>query len=262
MPTLKVKASDSLVKNQRKETAQRVLDQFADSLPADCRLLCFLDDEDSQELKAATGLGAANRAFHRLISNSTAFRGWPKYVTDCLFVLERDPIGRRLLFDQVIYLYGSTCADSVGMTMSLAHELQHVIQRIHVPELLNANRLFQRLPRTLLQSVEFQWSDIPTEREARAVAKKIAVTLHGSESVSNYLDQRASAAANPIELADVQFIQGLDTSAPYILKDETLAVFGRFKNYRAEFESVIERFKFDPDFEPVNLDSFMPPVVV
>jgi len=92
--------------------------------------LCFLDDEDSQDFKAANGLGAANRAFHRLISNSTAFPGWPKYVTDCLFVLERDPIGRRLLFDQVIYLYGSTCADSVGMTMSLAHELQHVVQRV------------------------------------------------------------------------------------------------------------------------------------
>jgi hypothetical protein len=263
MPTLKVKASDSLVKKQREEIAQRVLDLFGDSL-SDCRLLCFLDDEDSQELKVAMGLGAANRAFHTPISDSTAFPGWPKYVTDCLFVFERDPIGRRLLFDQVIYLHGSTCADSVGMTMSLAHELQHVIQRIHVPELLNANGLFRHLPRTLLQSVEFQfqWSDIPTEREARAVAKKIAVTLHGSESVSNYLEQRASATADPTDLADVQFIQGLDTSAPYILKDETLAVFGRFKNHRDEFERVIESLKSDPDFEPVDLDSFMPPVVV
>jgi hypothetical protein len=259
-PTVKVKASDSLVKKQREEIAQRVLDQFGSPL-SDCRLLCFFDDEDCQGLRLATGLGAANRAFHTLISDSTAFQGWPKYLTDCIFVLERVPIGRRLLFDQVIYLYGSTCANSVGMTMSLAHELQHVIQRIRVPELLTANGLFRHLPTTVLQKVGLQWSDIPIEREARAVAKRIAVTLHGSEAVNELLRQRASTTDDPIELADVLFIQELDTSTPYVLKDETLALFARFKDYRFEFESLIEECKFNPDFEPVQLDSFMPPVV-
>jgi hypothetical protein len=260
-PTVKVKASDSRVKKQREEITQRVLDQFGDSLP-DCRLLCFFDDEDCQDLKLATGLGAANRAFHTLISDSTAFRGWPRYLTDCIFVLERVPIGRRLLFDQVIYLYGSTCANSVGMAMSFAHELQHVVQRATVPELLTANGLFRHLPKTVLQDVGLQWSDIPTEREARAVAKRIAVTLHGDEAVKQFLVQRALTAADPIDLADVHFIRGLDTSTQYVLKDETLALFGRFKNHRPEFESVIEDMKSDPDFEPVDLDSFMPPTVV
>jgi hypothetical protein len=149
------------------EIAQRVLDQFVGSLPADCRLLCFLDDQDSQALKLATGLDASNRAFHTRISDNTAFDSWPKYVRDCLFVFERYPIGRKRLFDQIIYLYGSTSRNIVGMTMSLAHELQHAVQHEALPELLNANRLFASLPKTVIQDVGLQWADIPTEREAK-----------------------------------------------------------------------------------------------
>lgn len=144
------------------------------------------------------------------------------------------------------------------MSGTFAHELQHVIQRTQVPELLTANGLFRHLPKTVLQSVGLQWSDIPTEREARAVAKKIVVALHGSEAVEKFLSERASTATDPIEVADVRFIQELDTSTLYILRDETLALFERFKGHRSEFASLIEEFKSDPDFEPVDLDLFMP----
>jgi hypothetical protein len=257
-PTVKVKASDSLVKREREEIAQRVLAQFGDSL-ADCRLLCFFDDEDWQQFKL--DMGEDNRAFHTIISDSTRFTGWPKYITDYILV-GPSSFFRKRVFDQVVYLHGSACADSVGMIMSFAHELQHVIQRVNVPELLTANGLFRHLPKTVLQNVGLlQWSDIPTEREARAEAKKIAVTLCGSEAVNEFLEQRAASAKDPVDLADVLFIQGLDASAPYILRDETLKLFGRFKNYRAELESLIDEFRLDPDFEPVQLDSFMPPVI-
>jgi hypothetical protein len=254
-PTVKVKASDSLVKKQREEIAQRVLYLFGDSL-SDCRLLCFFDDEDCQEFKLLMGEG--NRGFHRQISDNSAFPGWPKYLTDYIFADDPSAFWFKRLFDQLIYLHGSACASNVGMTMTFAHELQHVVQRIHVPEILTANGLFRLLPKTVLQSVGLQWSDIPTEREARAVAKRIAITLHGDEAVKKFLVQRALTAADPVDLADVHFIEVLDTSTPYVLKDETLALFGRFKDQRSEFESVIELLKSDPDFEGVQLDSFMP----
>jgi len=258
-PTVRVKTSDSLVAEQREDAARRVLDQFRDTL-LDCRPLCFFDDEDWQGFKLLMGEG--NRGFHWPISDRTAFADWPEYITGCIFADDPTSFWYKRMFDHVIYLHGSTCANRVGMTMTFAHELQHVIQRIQVPDLLNANGLFRHLPKTVLQSVGLQWSDIPTEREARAVAKKIAVTLHGGEAVEQFLVERASTATDPIELADVHFIRELDTSIPYVLKDETLALFGRFKNYRAEFEKVIESLKSDPDFEAVNLDSFMHPVVV
>lgn len=253
---MKVKSQDSAVKKQREEQAQRVLDEFGDVL-SDCRLLCFFDDEDCQEFKVI--MGRANRGFLRTITDSTSFVSWPEYITDVV----GDPasFGFKPLFGHVIYLYGSTCANRVGMTMTFAHELQHVVQSIQMRELLNANNLFRELPEKLIQSVGLRWSDIPTEREARAVAKKIAVTLHGSEAVKEFLAQRAAQAsitADPIELADVGFIQELDTSMLYDLRHETLALFGRFKNHRSEFEAVIEWLKSGPDFEPVDLDSFMP----
>ncbi len=257
-PFVKVKASDSAVKKQREDDARRVLDEFGDLLP-DCRLLCFFDDEDCQEFKLIMGQG--NRAFHTPITDNTPFAGWPEYITESIFVDDPASFLFKRMFDHVIYLHGSTCADLVGMTMSFAHELQHVIQHVTVPKLLVANGLFRHLPKTLLQSVEFQWADIPTEREARAVAKRIAVSLHGSEAVSELLKQRASTTNDPIELADLRFIQELDTSTPYLLEDETIALFARFKEHRPEFESLIEEFKFNPDFETVDLDSFMPPVV-
>jgi hypothetical protein len=254
-PSVKVKASDSLVKKRREEIAQLVLDQFGDSLH-DCRLLCFFDDEDCHEFKVQ--LGDGNRAFHRVISDRTAFAGWPEYIRDCILVDDPTSFWYKRMFDQLVYLYGETCANRVGMTMSFAHELQHVIQRVKVPELLTANGLFRHLPIPVVQNVGLQWSDIPTEREARAVGKRIAVTLHGDEAVKEFVTQTASITTDPIELADVHFIQGLDTSIPYDLKDETLALFERFKNYRSEIEVVIEGFKSDPDFERVDLDSLLP----
>lgn len=258
-PTLKVKAAGSGVKKQIEADAQRVLEQFGDLL-RDCRLLCFFDDEDCQAFKVVMGEG--NRAFHRPLSDRSAFAGWPEYITECIFFDDPSEILYRRLFNHVVYLHGSTCADRVGMTMTFAHELQHVVQRIKVPDLLAANGLFRHLPRALLKSVGLQWSDIPTEREARAVAKDIAVSLHGAEAVEQFLAQRASAATDPIDLADVQFIRTLDTSVPYILKDETMALFERFRPYRAEFEALIEDFRHDPEFEPLNLDLFMPPVAL
>jgi hypothetical protein len=260
MPTVKIKSRDPVVGQQREADAKRVLDQFSDSL-LNCRLLCFLDDEDCQEFKFL--LGAENRGFHRPINDSSTFQGWPEYLTECIFVDDRTSIWFKRVFDHVIYLHGSTCAERVGTTMTLAHELQHVVQRVHVPELLRANGLFRLLPKTLIQSVGLQWSDIPTEREVRAVAKKIAVELHGAKAVEEFLAQRVSAAKDPLELADACFIQGLDTSTPYVLKDETLGLFRRFKNYRTQFEAGIELTKSNPDYEPVDLDTFfMPPVVV
>lgn len=257
-PTVKVKASDSAVKKQTEGEAQRVLDEFGNLL-SDCRLLCFFDDEDCQIFKNIIGQG--NRGFHKPITDSTPFAGWPEYITEAIFVDDPTLFWLQRLFDHVVYLHGGTCVDRVGMAMTFAHELQHVVQRLTVPELLAANGLFPHLPKPVIQQVGLQWADIPTEREARAVAKKIAVTLHGSEAVKEYLTQRASTTNDPIELADVHFIQGLDTSIPYDLKQETLALFGRFKNHRSEFEAVIERFKSEPDSEAVDLDLFMQPVV-
>jgi len=47
----------------------------------------------------------------------------------------------------------------------------------------------------------------------------------------SFLAQRAAIATDPTELADVNFIQALDPSTSYVLRDETMALFARLRNY-------------------------------
>jgi len=51
--------------------------------------------------------------------------------------------------------------------------VQHVVQRVTVPELLTANWSFSASAQKRVEEAGLQWSDIPIEREARAVAKRI-----------------------------------------------------------------------------------------
>ena len=46
---------------------------------------------------------------------------------ECVCPSNRFGYGTRVI-DDLVYLYGSTCADEVGLTMTLAHKLQHAIQ--------------------------------------------------------------------------------------------------------------------------------------
>jgi hypothetical protein len=166
-------------------------------------------------------------------------------------------IWQKRVFDHVIYLHGSTCTDKIGLTMTFAHELQHVVQYVTVPNLLSANNLVRLLPKQVIESLGLQWSDIPTEREARATAKRVAVKIHGSETVRQFIAQRAAAAVDPTDIKDWRFIQELEPSNPYSVVDETAVLFGRLRGHRHEFEKIIEERKSDPEFQPINLDCFM-----
>jgi hypothetical protein len=251
-PTVYVKSSDPTTRRARETQVRQVLSLF-ENLP-DTRLLCFLDDEDWLLFKYM--LGQSNRGFHRPLSDQTAFADWPEYITEQIFVDDPKQLWFRRLFDHVIYMYGSTSENPVGLTMTLAHELQHVIQYETVPDLLTASNLFKQLPKQLLESRNFQWADMPAEREARAVAKKIAIAIHGKQAVDQFLAERAALATHALELADVQFIQQLDTGVPYSVKDETLALYRRFKADRGEFVTAMEILKAeDPEFKPIDLNS-------
>ncbi len=253
LPTVCIKSSDPKIRETRETQVRQVLSLVKD-LP-DTRLLCFFDDEDCLEFKRL--LGQANRGFHRPLSDQAAFAGWPEYVTEQIFFDDPKQFWYRRLFDHVVYLYGSTCESSVGLTMTLAHELQHVIQYETVPDLLTASNVFKQLPKPLLESTNFQWADMPAEREARAVAKKIAILIHGERTVDQFLAERAAAAISPLELADVQFIQQLDAEAPYSVKDETLALYRRFKAHREELVTAMEILKAgDPESRPIDLNPF------
>lgn len=114
-PTVKVKSSDEATRLNREEAAQRVVGYFGNRLP-DLPLLCFFDDEDWPEYKGP-GM-AANRGIY---FHDPPWMNAPDYVRECVFT-------DGLPFTNLIYLHGSACAGTMGLTMTFAHELQHFVQ--------------------------------------------------------------------------------------------------------------------------------------
>jgi hypothetical protein len=251
--TLKIKSDDLVVRSQRETTATRVIAHFGNQLP-ELRLLCFFDDIDWQPLKDY--FGEANRGFYGPIKeNPLTWPPWPDYVANYIFVDFPAWLLKRA-FDHIIYLHGSTCDNEIGLTMTFAHELQHFVQHSSVLNLWAQNSLIQHLPKSVIKTLGLKWSDIPIEREARIVSKRIAENLFGFEPVRQHIDTKISRAVNADDAADWRFVQGLVASnPPQHLTYETRLIFKRLKDHRLDLEKLLHELKDDSDFKDVDLDA-------
>lgn len=246
---LKVKSDDPAVRAQREAAAQRVLDYFGDSLPPS-RLLCFLDDDDPPILRGEHG--PANRGLYGPIHNGTPLADWPAYVTD--YVYADDGISR--VVDGLIYLYGSTCANEVGLTMTLAHELQHAIQHANFRKVWAANSLVSELDKAVIDALKLHWAEIPTELAARIVSKRAAVHLFGERRVSHYIDGKIAEPISEADAADWQFVRTLTFSRSVDLIADTQRLFGRLTGYRSALEVILQEKQNNPDFGDIDLDVY------
>ena len=255
--TLKVEAEDAAVKNQREILAQRVISYFGLHLP-DSRLLCFLDDEDPSTVRGDRG--PANRGLYGPIHNIADLDGWPNYVRECIYPSNRYG-NRSRVFDDLVYLYGSTCVDEVGLTMTLAHELQHSIQHAKERKLWAANGLVNGLKRETINALKLKWADIPTEVETRIISKRVAESLFGEQRIRQYIDRRIVERTTEADVADWQFVRTLTPSSSVDLIGGTQLLFERLKDYKSELEDVLQEKRDNPDFGDIDLDAFfvLPP---
>lgn len=244
--TIKVKSKDEATRIQREKAAERVVTHFGLCLPTS-RVLCFLDDEDPSSLRQE--FGAANRGLSGTVKDGDDFSIWPDYVQKCMHA---DGVP---LIDQLIYLYGSTCSDEVGLTMTLAHELQHAIQHDRLRKVWAVNSLIRRLP-TAVDNLKLEWADIPIERDARIVSKRVALDLHGEELVRRYIDKRSAEAVEPHDVIDWHFVRGLTASSSVDLVGDTHRLFHRLIDYKQEVEDALRGRKNDSDYSDINLDDF------
>ena len=235
--TLRVEAEDAAVKTQREILAQRVINYFGLCLP-DSRLLCFLDDEDPPTLRGDHG--PANRGLYMPIHDLGDLDGWPKDVRECIYPSNRYG-SRSRVFDDLVYLYGSTCIDEVGLTMSLTHELQHVIQHAGNRRLWAANTLINDLKRETVSALGLTWADIPTEVEARIRSKCVAESLVGKQRVRKYINKRIGQRATEADVADWEFVRSLTTSSSVDLVAGTQLLFERLRECRSEIEVAFGR---------------------
>jgi hypothetical protein len=223
-------------------------------------LLAFLDDGDDPDSRR--DLGPANRGFHGPIKESRPTEAWPLGMTNLIFVpVDGSPFGRsRRLFDNGVYVYGSTCADETALIMTFAHELQHFVQYGFNRRLWAEGQLITRLPRELINAIGLNWPDIPHEREARIEAKRVGLKLCGADAVTQYIDRRISENVTANDVEDWRFSQQMDPSVPFDLSRETKRIFQRLRPYRQALENVLREMRADSvygsDYKDIDLSLY------
>jgi hypothetical protein len=76
----------------------------------------------------------------------------PDYVSSCILIDKGVSFPFLRVVDDLVYLYGSTCANDVGLTMTLAHEIQHAIQHAKMREVWAVNGLLPQLTRDFVSA--------------------------------------------------------------------------------------------------------------
>ena len=251
-----VKSMDEDQKQARRASAERVVAEFGNAVPGK-RLLCFFDDEDCEVFKDFAG--PANRGFYTVINGGIpGGANCPEYIARELLVDDGSWVRKRA-FEHFIYLHGSVCEDSVGLTITFAHELQHFIQTVRSPIAASASRLALAMRKETSNPPDWNdWFCFPHEREARIVAKRIAFTIIGREDVEEYIVRRISKAVNDVDLRDWEFIQGIEPAETYDFPAATREAYRYLGPFRDGLVRILESNKSDfPGFGVEDLDQLL-----
>ena len=154
-------------------------------------------------------------------------------------------------YDSIVYLHGSTCKMEVQLAMTLAHELQHFLQFANQRQIWAINILLAKLP--YLPTADLShWYDLPTEREARIIGKRVAVSIFGKSRVDDHIEMMARGNSSTEDSADWEFIRTLDGHETYDPRMATASLVE--KHRRALDELQRTTFTKDRDLGSVSLD--------
>jgi hypothetical protein len=133
-------------------------------------------------------------------------------------------------FDSLIYVRISTCDDPTDLVECYAHELQHFIQYRRTPRLWAVcSVLYQKLKGLEPASTVI---DIPTEREANIVSKRVCERICGAEAVKAFADERIlwmEQAGAHEEKERWIFFRDVPSSTQFDLLEATLPLVQRHK---------------------------------
>ena len=227
--------------NTLKPLCERVETQM--QLPTN-RLCRYFADSDDPYLIHMNGVHF--RGFHVPYS---ARRVLPQYLLNCFFHPPDFSIDVKfedtIAFDNLIYIRRSTCDDTTGLVTTYAHELQHVVQHgTNTPRVLAVNRVL----REKLKPVEPAAiaTDVPLEREANIVSKRIAEILCGPEVVREFAEEQIRLmrdAGEPEQEARWIFFRDVSSSTQYSLLEDTLSLVKKYQNV-IDFEIDVEEPKW------------------
>lgn len=236
---IEVKTRNPAIKDERNKLAERVLGVSAFQPPVDMRLLAVFDDEDAGCFRNEFGLENRGVFFPTTDDVGTPWcreglirKKCPEYLVNLLFTPDISPSMNScnreiLLFDGLIYLYGSNCINPTALVMTFAHELQHSYQFKCTPHLWCDN---ERLKSGRILKLY----KIPAERDARVVAKRVAEEVCGTDAVSEYIRQKIFDAQQKKvtdEFRDWRWIEKCDSTKPYCLQSETEKALRKMKRF-------------------------------
>jgi hypothetical protein len=210
-----------------KPICQEVQKQFA--LPAR-RLYRYFAVEDDVYLAGL--MGAHFRGFHIPLSGRNVL---PEYLREYFFrpYDEFDvsmAFEEIVAFDNLIYIRYDTCSDTVGCVITYAHELQHFIQHGHTPRLSAVNSaLYHNLGRFDPTATPI---DIPQEREANLVSKRVAEKVCGGKAVRKYAKEQIrfmERVKEPVQAARWVFFRDVSSSTDYDMLAATLPFVQKYK---------------------------------
>jgi hypothetical protein len=249
-----VEPSDISVESHRSTVSERVIESFGIGLPH-LRLIIFLDKSDCPFLHSERG----NRGAHFRINKTTMQASWPELLEE--HILGKDvknglaDYTGNFHYDNLIYVHGSTCTDDVGLTMTLAHELQHFIQYGIHRNIWVLNTLVGQLSTDTFKALRFTWADIPIEREARITQKRIAIKLWGVDKTNQYIERKRLQRITDEDAADWAFVQSIDPEVDFNVCAATPLLFQRVRHYRSELETRLRELVDDPDFDEIDLET-------
>jgi hypothetical protein len=154
-----------------------------------------------------------------------------KEIFDCFFLpFDDTPAQAVQAFDNMIYIRNSTCDDTTGLVTTYAHELQHFVQHGTMPRVMRVNMLLQQNLKRLEPSAIT--TDVPIEKEANIVSKRVAEVVCGVESVRAFAEKQI----NLMEQPDVQdertrwiFFRDMPSSIEYDYLADTLRLVEKYK---------------------------------
>jgi hypothetical protein len=148
-----------------------------------CRYFAVEEDEELMDI------GKYYRGFHTSYSTDKRRKLLPPHLRNCFFRPPDETFVRPVRdFDSLIYIRASTCTDTTGFVTTYAHELQHFVQEGTLPRLSLVNEvLYQNLKSLEPKAIT---TDIPNERDANIVSKRVAESVCGVEAVSKFAEER------------------------------------------------------------------------
>jgi hypothetical protein len=205
-------------------------------LPARRLYRYFATWEDPAFINAPE-LGPQFRGFHIRFERQLMAK-LPLYLRECFFRPE-DELGRLepdcpyenlVAFDDLIYIRHSTCLDPTGCAITYAHELRHVVQQDQFPRLMKAtSSLRGRLKDFLNTATEI---DIPVERDANIISKRVAEQVCGVQAVRRFAEQQVMWMRTGGGLAHKQrweFFRDVPSPTAYDWVNETVRLVESYK---------------------------------